>query len=124
MEPLSAQSGVRLLFDENLAARLVEEVSLAYPNSAHLQTLGLMGATDRIIWSKAAEGGYVLVTKDEDFHRMSVLLGPPPKVVWIRLGNCSTQDVAEQLLAQAPRVRAFVEEPDIAFLALGRVQAQ
>jgi predicted nuclease of predicted toxin-antitoxin system len=57
----------------------------------------LLGATDRVVWARAAREGFVLVTKDEDFHRMSVLLGPPPKVIWIRLGNCSTAEVARGL---------------------------
>jgi predicted nuclease of predicted toxin-antitoxin system len=34
-----------------------------------------------------------LVTKDEDFHRLSVLRGAPPKVVWLRVGNCTTRDL-------------------------------
>jgi len=50
----------------------------------------MTGSTDRSVWERAAAGGFVLVTKDEDFHRMAVLLGPPPKIVWIRLGNCTT----------------------------------
>src|SRR2546422_6085470 len=39
----------------------------------------------------ARDHGLVIVTKDENFHRLSVLLGPPPKVMWVRLGNCSTR---------------------------------
>jgi predicted nuclease of predicted toxin-antitoxin system len=34
------------------------------------------------------------VSKDTDFHQRSFLFGGPPKVVWIRLGNCSTEDIA------------------------------
>jgi predicted nuclease of predicted toxin-antitoxin system len=30
------------------------------------------------------------VTKDADFGELNVLRGFPPKVVWIRRGNCST----------------------------------
>ncbi len=63
--------------------------------------------------------GFVLVTKDEDFHRLSVLLGPPPKVIWIRLGNCATADMARLLRFRIDQVRAFAEQAEAAFLALG-----
>ena len=81
--------------------------------------VGLGGAGDRVIWSRAAAEGFVLVTKDEDFQRLSVLLGPPPKVIWIRLGNCMTADVARLLRFRSGQVEAFAEHPEAAFLTLG-----
>ena len=60
-------------------------------------TLGLEGAADDVVWQRAINLGCVLITKDEDFHRRSVLKGAPPKVVWLRVGNCTTEDV-ERLL--------------------------
>lgn len=113
------ESPVRLLFDENLAAQLVKDVAALYPGSEHVETLGLLGASDRMVWQGAAAGGFLLVTKDADFHRMSTLLGPPPKVVWIRLGNCATADVAKLLVMEVERIRQFAEDADLAFLALG-----
>ena len=60
----------------------------------------------------------MIVSKDEDFHRFSVLQGPPPKVVWIRLGNCSTDDVAVLLRQRRGEIEAFLAHEDAAFLAL------
>ena len=110
---------MKLPFDENLAARLVPAVDDVFPHSAHVRDLGLIGASDRAIWDSAAAGGFVLVTKDEDFHRLSVMIGPPPKVVWIRLGNCTTAAVIELLRAESARITSFCSEPEPAFLALG-----
>jgi predicted nuclease of predicted toxin-antitoxin system len=59
------------------------------------------------------------VTKDEDFHRMSVLFGPLPKVIWLRLGNCSTEDVAQLLRRRRDDIEAFAEHEEAGFLALG-----
>ena len=56
----------------------------------------------------AGTDGFVLVTKDEDFHRLSVLLGPPPK-----------DDVACPLRRRRSEIVAFTEHPEVAFLALG-----
>jgi predicted nuclease of predicted toxin-antitoxin system len=81
--------------------------------------VGLAATRDRAIWAHAGANGFLLVTKDEDFHRLSVLLGPPPKVVWIGLGNCSTADVARLLRDRHGEIVQFVEHPEAAFLALG-----
>lgn len=110
---------MKLLFDENLAASLACDVADLFPGSTHVLELGLGGAKDRMIWDRAANEHFVLVTKDEDFHRLSVLLGPPPKVIWIRLGNCSTRDVLRLLRLRAEALRAFEEEVEAAFLELG-----
>jgi predicted nuclease of predicted toxin-antitoxin system len=110
---------VKLLFDENLAVRLADDLADLHPGSTHVLSVGLRGAGDRAIWSRAGAEGFALVTKDEDFHRLSVLLGSPPKVIWIRLGNCATADVARLLRFRADEVRAFVGHAEAAFLALG-----
>jgi predicted nuclease of predicted toxin-antitoxin system len=81
----------RLLFDENLAADLVRLLTDVYPGSTHVVAVGLGGMGDLKVWGHAAREAYLLVTKDEDFHRLSVLRGPPPKVIWVRLGNCATR---------------------------------
>lgn len=67
-----------------------------YPVSDHVLAIGLRGASDSMIWKRVAEDGVVLVTKDEDFQRFSILRGSPP-IIWIRLGNCTTADVARLL---------------------------
>jgi predicted nuclease of predicted toxin-antitoxin system len=111
--------GPKPLFDENLAPRLPVALADLYPNSVHVTGIGLKGTSDTAVWAYAAAGGFVLVTKDEDFHRLSVLRGFPPKVLWLRLGNCSTADVAHLLRSRLEQVVAFAMHEDAAFLALG-----
>jgi len=112
-------AGPGLLFDENLSSRLVELLATVYPDSAHVEHVGLGGAPDLAIWDYARTNGLVLVTRDEDFHRLSVVRGFPPKVVWIRLGNCTTRQVAELLRARTADVVAFLADDGAGFLALG-----
>lgn len=99
---------MRLLFDENLSTRLPEQLADVYPGSLHVVKLGLGGAADTAVWERAMAAGLVLVTKDEDFHRLSVLRGPPPKVIWIRLGNCGTRDIVRLLRLRRDEVADFV----------------
>ncbi len=110
---------MRLLFDENLAARLAITLGDIYPDSTHVLALGLGGASDQAIWERAAAEDFVLVTKDEDFHSFAVLYGPPPKVIWIRLGNCTTQDVGQLLRVHRDDVHSFWQRDELAVLALG-----
>jgi predicted nuclease of predicted toxin-antitoxin system len=97
---------------------LVPALSDLYPNSAHVAAVDLAASRDRAIWTYAGANGFVLVTKDEDFHRLSVLLGAPPKVIWIGLGNCATADVARLLRIRHGEVLHFIEHPEATFLAL------
>ncbi|MGH9120188.1 MAG: DUF5615 family PIN-like protein [Acidimicrobiales bacterium] len=80
---------MRLLFDQNLSRNLVGQLRDAFPESQHVTALGLDTATDREIWEFARENGYLVVSKDSDFRQLAFLYGPPPKVVWLRVGNAS-----------------------------------
>lgn len=61
----------------------------------------------------------VIVSKDSDFRQMAFLSGPPPKVVWIALGNCTTDDVSALLRRRRSEIAAFVADPRAALLTLG-----
>jgi len=110
---------VRLLFDEQLSEELVTAVHDLFPDSLHVRLLGKGGTADPIIWQLAREHDCVLVTKDEDFHRLSVLRGAPPKVVWLRTGNCTTADIVRLLRNRADELRKFERQAEVTFLELG-----
>ncbi len=84
---------VKLLFDQNLSPKLIKKLADLYPNSDHLDLLGLGAANDTMVWEYAKDNDFVVVTKDADFADLSVLRGFPPKVAWIRRGNCSTANI-------------------------------
>jgi predicted nuclease of predicted toxin-antitoxin system len=70
------------------------------------------------VWNYAGEHGYIIVSKDADFHQRSLLLGAPPKVIWIRQGNCSVKETAALLRERFIAVERFYAREDAAFLAL------
>lgn len=70
---------MRLLFDEPLSERLIVLLHDLFPESAHVRQMCGEGASDRVVWEFARQHGCLVVTKDEDFHRLSVLRGAPPK---------------------------------------------
>ncbi len=110
---------MRFLFDENLSEALVQRLSHVAPGSLHVRTLDEGGATDERVWRLAIELGCTIITRDEDFVRLSVLRGAPPKVVVVRLANCSTGDVSHLLRDRADVIERFLTDVDATFLALG-----
>jgi len=85
-----------------------------------VRVFGLQAADDETIWAHATAAGFAVVTKDDDFRQRSFLRGHPPKVIWVRLGNCRTADVEALLRARVEDVRAFVADSQGALLVLAR----
>ena len=110
---------MRLLFDEQLSEVLVKKLADVFPGALHVRLLGRGGAPDPDVWEMAREHSCVLVTKDEDFHRLSLLRGAPPKVVWLRLGNCATADISRLLTVHADHIREFEAQVNATVLELG-----
>lgn len=109
---------MRLLFDENLSPRLASALSELYPGSLHIVDCGLRGASDAEVWQYARDNRFVIVSKDSDFSERSSLLGSPPKVVWLRIGNCTTTRADFMLRNAAPRVRTFFASAEESCLVL------
>lgn len=78
---------MKLLLDENLSRRIVPLLQADYPNSSQVSLLLLETCTDREIWEYAKANDFVIVTRDSDFHELSLLYGSPPKVIWLKTGN-------------------------------------
>ena len=102
---------MKLLFDQNLSFKLCRRLNDIFPASNQVRLLGLDEAEDEAIWKYAATNGFVLVTLDADFAEMAALLGPPPKVVWLRVGNQPTATVEALLRQHAEIMRAFEQDP-------------
>ena len=88
---------MRLLFDHNLSPALVNRLKDLYPESNHVYHLGLDRVPDIEVWDYARQNDFLIVTKDADFSELSLLKGFPPKIIWIRRGNCKTADIEEIL---------------------------
>jgi predicted nuclease of predicted toxin-antitoxin system len=67
----------------------------------------LAEADDRTIWQYAGSNGFVLVSLDADFAEMAGLLGPPPKVIWLRSGNQKTSEIEALLRNHAELIATF-----------------
>ena len=109
---------MKLLFDQNLSPRLVQSLASLYPDSTHVREVGLQEADDQKVWEFARNDGFTVVSKDSDFRQRSFLLGFPPKVIWLRLGNCTTSDIEHVLKQRETAIRKFCDDPVDSFLML------
>ena len=98
---------MKLLFDQNLSFKLCDALSDLFPGSTQARLAGLAAASDRAIWDYAEANGLVLVSLDSDFAEMAALLGPPPKVIWLRCGNQPTATVEAVICSHAAAIARF-----------------
>lgn len=109
---------MKLLFDQNLSPQLVTRLENLFPNSTHAQNIGLDTAPDSELWNYASENDYLIVSKDTDFGDKSAIHGYPPKVIWLRRGNCSTRTVEKILTDHYSDIQTFARNPDQGLLIL------
>jgi predicted nuclease of predicted toxin-antitoxin system len=109
---------VRLLFDQNLSRHLVGLVRDAFPESLHVVDVELDAATDREIWDHAREHELIIASKDSDFRQLAFLHGPPPKVLWLRVGNTTTAGIATAILDYIEEIETFAADEEEAMLVI------
>ena len=109
---------MKLLLDQNISYRLVDRLQKSFPGTTQVRLLGLEQASDNELWEYARDNVFVIVTKDSDFHELSILYGPPPKVIWLKIGNSTASAVAERLEGAASELAAALEQDDIYYVEL------
>jgi len=109
---------MKLLFDQNLSPRLVQRLTDLYTDTSHVSLVGLDRSTDLAVWDYARANDFCIVTNDADFNDLSVIQGFPPKVVWLRLGNCTTTDVEQVLRRGHAQITAFADDLSVGTLEL------
>jgi predicted nuclease of predicted toxin-antitoxin system len=109
---------MKLLFDQNLGFKLCASIDDLFPKSNHVGLLGLSKADDRNVWDHARAQGFTIVSQDVDFAEMAALLGSPPKVIWLRVGNQSTAAISTLLRRHAELIVAFGNDDRAACLEI------
>lgn len=111
---------MKLLLDENISDRIVQGIADSFPGSAHLKSVGLEEADDRIIWDWAKDHGFAIASKDTDFYQRAIVFGHPPKFIWLRVGNCPTGLITQLLRSRREIIRLFIESKTESLLVLER----
>jgi predicted nuclease of predicted toxin-antitoxin system len=115
---------VKLLLDENISPRLAGALADIYPGSAHVHNCGLGSADDLAVWQYAKDNGFTIVSKDSDFQERSIVVGSPPKVIWLRTTNCTSVEIEALLRAAFPVIKEFIQQDQVSCLVLGLRQTR
>ncbi len=108
----------RLLFDQNVSPKLTHLLRDIFHGSIHVSQIGLAKASDFVVREYALRNELILVSKDADFSELGLLLGFPPKVIWIRHGNCSTKAIEILFRENKTAIELFAADDENNVLAL------
>lgn len=109
---------MKLLFDHNFSPKLIKRLADVYPLSQHVSEVGMADALDKVVWNYARQHDFIIVTKDADFNEYQLIAGFPPKVIWIRRGNCSTNTIETILRQNLEAVETLTEDAQTGLLVL------
>jgi predicted nuclease of predicted toxin-antitoxin system len=112
---------MKILVDQNISFRLIARIAAHFPEAAHVKSLDLMDADDFEIFQFARQQGFdVVLTQDDDFMKILLQQGPPPRIIWLRTGNCSTEHLATVLIANLAVIQNFFTQPALDCLEIFR----
>jgi predicted nuclease of predicted toxin-antitoxin system len=100
-----------LLFDQNISFRICKLIQNSFPNAKQVRELGLENYSDDQIWNFAKTNNYTIVTFDSDFFEISNLKGHPPKIIWLRTGNLTTENIRSILELKKDSILDFISNP-------------
>ena len=109
---------MKLLVDENLPPRLARDLADLFPDSVHVNSAGLSGTPDAMIWEFAKAHDFTFITKDKDFANLSMVWGAPPKVILLQTGNCTAGDLIAIIRNNAIRLSEFESDARRSLLVL------
>ena len=109
---------MKLLLDHNISHKLVVRLADVFPGSTQTRLLNLGRTNDPQLWLIAQTHGFIFVTKDKDVAELAILRGAPPKVIWLRMGNCSTIAVELTLRANIDAIMNLDRDPNQVVLEL------
>jgi len=100
---------VKLLFDQNISFRIVNKIQNIFTESKQVKELGLENFSDFEIWEYSKNNGFAIVTFDADFADIANIKGSPPKIIWLRTGNMTTDSIADLIVGHRDVISEFLD---------------
>ena len=101
---------MRLLIDTQLPKALAPWLRQRGFEAEHVLEAGLAQSKDNILWRYAQEQQAAVMTKDEDFAEWVRRGRPGPPIVWLRIGNSSTEALLQWLEVLLPQIMRKLEQ--------------
>jgi predicted nuclease of predicted toxin-antitoxin system len=103
---------VKLLFDQNISFRIISKIINIFPEAAQVRQLNIENYSDIEIWDFAKNNDYTIITFDADFFDISSIKGHPPKIIWLRFGNTTTNYLAGIINSKKDIITDFISEQE------------
>ena len=100
---------MKFLIDAQLPKALARRLALEGHEAAHVLDLKLGQLPDNAVWRHAEETDAIIVSKDEDFAQWVLSGRTGPRILWLRIGNCTNQELLDWLFSAWPDVMAAFE---------------
>jgi predicted nuclease of predicted toxin-antitoxin system len=90
---------MKVLIDQNISHRIVPLIAFLFDELLHVKTMDWIDWDDYAIFMSARKLGYdAVITLDEDFNKLLLQHGTPPKIIWLKAENCSTANLVDVLI--------------------------
>ena len=80
--------------------------------------VGLHTATDKQIWEYAEKHRFTIVSQDTDFYEKPLVWGFPPKVIWLRTGNTTANNIWKILTVHKQKILEFEKDISLGCLTI------
>ena len=90
---------MKFILDQRLPPALLRWLGDRGHEAEHVRNIGMRDAPDDEIWKRAVTEQAAVITKDEDFAQRRGQSREGPQIVWLRVGNTTTQALIDRLSA-------------------------
>ena len=108
----------KILFDNNLSHRLLNKIQDLFPHSSHVMMLNLDESSDLEVWQYAKQNNFTIATKDSDFNDLAIYKGTPPKIIWLKIGNCKIVELENIFIKNETIIKNFLDDNHSAILEI------
>ena len=70
------------------------------------------GQSDLSVWKFAKKNQFSIVTFDSDYSDLAAYYGHPPKVIWLRTGNMTTDNLETLLRRSSEKIKDFIQNEE------------
>ncbi len=110
---------MNLLIDANISWRIVKILNSYYSSIIHVKDLKVnQPAKDIEIWNYCKTNNFTIVTHDDDFEKMLLAKGAPPKVIILKTFNKNTLELANLILNQKAEIESFISNSEFMILEI------
>jgi len=110
---------MNLLIDANISWRIVKILSSYFSKIVHAKDIDVsQPAKDIEIWNYCKENIFTIITHDEDFEKIVLSKGCPPKVIILKTFNKNTLELANLIISKKEEIESFYSNSELMILEI------